>query len=418
MSDKDNNKIDEILFNIQPIATEEQREALRGILKNFMPLVSRTINSSENAGKFREALDSILGESGPIYREITGDLLPYIEKELQKPEYNGATLQSLLNEYEIRDLAHLPEDSTLLHVIRAARTARDTAERVTVRRADIIEYPLDKPNTRIWNLLETGNNGQLSIDFDMLPKEPKLQAKAIYSIDFSALADDVRITKKLQPFDKFVYMAVSALYNAGNKVISLSQIYYAMGYTGTPGEKDRKKINDSLTKMTSAKIFFDNEKEAAAVKGYMHFKYDGSLLPFERITAVVNGQITESAVKPFREPPLMSFAKQRKQITTIDIKLLQSPISKTDINLAIQDYLLERISKAKDKAKKSKSKNNNCRILFKTLYERLNISGSTSKEKMQRKRTPDKVIKLLNSYQEKNFIKRHTVQADGITIYY
>ena len=418
MSDKDNNKIDEILFNIQPIATEEQREVLRGILKNFMPLVSRTINASENAGKFREALDSILGESGPIYREITGDLLPYIEKELQKPEYNGTTLQDLLNEYEIKDLAHLPEDSTLLHVIKAARTARDTAERVTVHRADIIEYPLDKPNTRIWNLLETGNNGQLSIDFDMLPKEPKLQAKAIYSIDFSALADDVRITKKLQPFDKFVYMAVSALYNAGNKVISLSQIYYAMGYTGTPGEKDRKKINDSLTKMTSAKIFFDNEKEAAAVKGYMHFKYDGSLLPFERITAVVNGQITESAVKPFREPPLMSFAKQRKQITTIDIKLLQSPISKTDINLAIQDYLLERISKAKDKAKKSKSKNNNCRILFKTLYERLNISGSTSKEKMQRKRTPDKVIKLLNSYQEKNFIKRHTVQADGITIYY
>ena len=124
MSDKDNNKIDEILFNIQPIATEEQREALRGILKNFMPLVSRTINSSENAGKFREALDSILGESGPIYREITGDLLPYIEKELQKPEYNGATLQSLLNEYEIKDLAHLPEDSTLLKVIEAARVAK------------------------------------------------------------------------------------------------------------------------------------------------------------------------------------------------------------------------------------------------------------------------------------------------------
>ena len=75
---------------------------------------------------------------------------------------------------------------------------------------------------------------------------------------------------------------------------------------------------------------------------YNHFRYDAALLPLERMQAIVNGQTVDSAFHLFREPPLITFAKERKQVTTIERKVLQTPISKTNQNLLIEDYLLER----------------------------------------------------------------------------
>ena len=213
---------------------------------------------------------------------------------------------------------------------------------------------------------------------------------------------------KTQPFDKRVYIAVSALYNAGNEVITLSQIYYAMGNTGKPSPNQIKKIDDAVTKMYKANILLDNTQEARALKGkYPLFRYDGHLLPIERITAIINGQVTESAIHIFREPPLMTFAKEREQVTTVNVTLLQSPVSKTDANLQIDDYLIERISKVKN------GKGNTGRILYKTLYERARIT--TTKQKQ---RAPEKIEKYLTYYQEQGFIKRFTMEKDGITVYF
>lgn len=283
----------------------------------------------------------------------------------------------------------------------------DTRAKVSVKHADLIEYPLDKPNSYIWNLLEENTGGQLKFNYeiDMLPKNSDIQTTAIYSINFEELGDNLKISKKLTPFDKRVYIAVSALFNAGNEVITLTQIYYAMGYTGKPAEKQITRINDAVEKLRKSYITFDNENEAQSISNYPRFKYNGYLLPIESITATINGKLTESAIKMFREPPLMTFAKQRNQVTTITIKLLQSPVNKTDANLAIDDYLLERISKEKRKGVKS------CRLLYETIYKRANIT-----QKMQRKRAPEKIRKYLGYYKQQGFIKDYSEQPDGITI--
>ena len=232
-------------------------------------------------------------------------------------------------------------------------------------------------------------------------------AITVFSIDFEAL-EDVTITKKLDPTDKRVYIAVNALYNAGNNVITLPEIYTAMGYKGTPGREDRQKINNALTKMNSARIFIDNKSEAAVLKGYERLQYDGSLLPFERITAIVNGQPAKAAIRVFREPPLISFAKaHNNQITTIDVKLLQSPISKTNANLALEDYLIERIGHSKNKQSRK------MRMLYATIFEEVHIN--TAK---QRQRAPAKIKKYLDYYKGEEFIKDYTEQPDGLTIYF
>lgn len=275
--------------------------------------------------------------------------------------------------------------------------------KITVRRAKDVEYPLDKVNAQIWNLLEKDTRGQVALKAEKSGSKKPLTI--YYSVDFDKLGEDITITKRLTSYDKRVYIAVSALFNAGNNVISLTQIYYAMGYTGNPGKTDLERINGAVTKMTSARIYVNNEQEAS-IYNYPKFVYDGSLLPIERTTVSVQGSLADAAIHIFREPPVISFAKQRKQITTVNVELLQSSISKTEANLLIEDYLIERI--ARSKAGKQPR-----RILYKTLYEK--ARATTSK---QRQRIPDKVRRYLEHYQKCGLISRFTMEADGITVYF
>lgn len=383
--------------------------------------VGAALSSTEELklDEFREAMISAVRDVMPVWLEIGAEkaaIEPYLLEELKKPEYNGRTFDDLVEDLE-RDgwkpSDGLPEGTLARKVWDAAKAAQEAAEtdttenpliRATATRAEFVEYPLDKPNSIIWRLLEKDTGGQ--IEFNMAKYGSRQKIPAYYAINFDDLGDDITITKRLMPFDKRVYIAISALFNAGNNVISLTQIYFAMGNTSRPSSEALEKINDSITKMTTARIYFNNEQESKKYK-YPHFKYDGALLPIERGTALVNGQLADAAIHIFREPPLISFARQRRQITTIDIKLLQSPINKTDANLLIDDYLIERISKGKNGKAKS------CRILFKTLYEHAGIST-----KKQAQRAPGKIQKYLHHYQKEGFINRFTMETDGITAFW
>lgn len=273
--------------------------------------------------------------------------------------------------------------------------------KATPKRADSVEYPLDKVNSQIWNLLEEDTRGQLALKAERAGSGTPLNI--YYAIDFDALEGDITISRRLTAFDKRAYIAISALFNAGNSVMTMTQIYYAMGYTGKPGRSDLERINISVTKMTGARIYVNNEQEAGRYK-YDKFVYDGSLLPVERGTAMVGGKYADSAIHLFREPPVISFAKQRRQITTLDVKLLQSPVNKTDQNLILDDYLIERIARARNRGRCQK-------ILFKTLYEKVGVT--TSK---QRQRIPEKVMKYLDHYRQCGMIEGYEMGKDGVTV--
>ena len=100
----------------------------------------------------------------------------------------------------------------------------------------------------------------------------------------------------------------------------------------------------------------------------------------------------------------MSFAKARRQITTIKPALLQSPISKTSENIQIEDYLINRISKMKNGTGEKK-------ILLATLYE--NVGITTTKQKQ---RAPEKIRKVLDFYKANDFIKGYTMDKISLLI--
>lgn len=337
---------------------------------------------------------------------ILNELRPYVESELKKEKYSGQSITDLLNSDDENSNNLLRE---LLNSIDLSYQSNYIPKSI-LKRAQIIEYPLDKINNKIWKLLEKNNNQV--IKFAMENKTDKKRGKqvdCIYTINFDDLDDDITITKKLMPFDKRVYIAVSALFNAGNSIITLTQIHYAIGCIGKPGTKNIKRINESISKMMGAKIYVNNSNESKVYK-YKKFIYDGALLPAERISSIVNGQLSNSSIHLFREPPIVSFAKQRNQITTVSIEMLQSPISKTDNNLLIEDYLIERIAKAKNN-------NKSHRILFKTFYEHINLPGnSLDQKKHTKQRLPKKVIIYLDYYVKCRYIKSYNIDRNGINI--
>ena len=274
-------------------------------------------------------------------------------------------------------------------------------ERVKAIRIDSLSYPLDKVNSTIWSMLERDTQGQIMLKVEKVGTKKELSI--LYSINFDELGTGAKISRKLTAHDKRVYIAVAALYNAGNEKFSVKQIYRAMGYTGKPGKTDHDKIIASLTKMRGATVTIDNAQEAAAYN-YPVYKYNGLLLSWDSLTVSMNGQVVDDAIRLLHEPPVMRFARLRNQITTIPISLLQSPISKTENNLQIEDYLLERIAHMK-------KGNATRRMLYKTICEKACIT-----DRKKRERLPADVARYLKHYAEQGWIESFTEETDGVTV--
>lgn len=286
-------------------------------------------------------------------------------------------------------------------------TLNKAIEKITAKPIKTSDFPLDKPNRVIWDCLETTDGGgQLAFNIAVEESGSDKEINIAYAIDFDELdkIPNLKITRKLTRYDKRAHNAVAALFNAGYKVMGIRQIYNAMGYKGSAGKSDIEKINNSLTKMAGANIYIDNIEEADAYKSKPHFKYDGKLIPMERVTAEINGNITDGAIHLYREPPLMTFARERKQITTITVGLLNSPLNKTDNNIRLEDYLIERIAHIKNGKQKSK-------ILYETLFK--NIQANTRK---QRQRAKENAAKFLDHCIKEKFIKGYEPLEDGIQI--
>lgn len=355
------------------------------------------------------------------------EILPYIEKEMQKaPDgyymlremdiYDGLELPEVTKLWETGEPSG-PESQLLINAIRAAE--HEKYNPATIKGTDKIDYPVDKPNNNmwdnVWRALKENPDGQLTFSFDVKKRGEKEELPLLVSINFDAL-QDIEITKRLTPFDKRVYIAISALFNAGNDVITLSTIYKHMGYKGRAGGSDLEKIHKSVLKMLAAQITVDNELEVQRHKKYGHFKYRGTLLPVELGEFYnVQGALTDAAIHILREPPLMTFARNRDQITTVSLKLLQSPVNKTDANLMLEDYLIVQIKRAqKNKA------HGRARMLYKTIYKHAGIpeKPTTNTERQQQKRAPGKIEKYLTYYQQEGTITKFTMEKDGITIYW
>lgn len=382
--------------------TEATLEPISKIFTGLQMMVQNIKKGGQDAEESNELL-----KAHPEWVEfarlakIYAELFPYFDAELE----------------ENPDAKDSPADLLFLAAARRARAdgkeipvfkwEEKYLEHITAKKTDLLHYPLDKPNSVIWNLLKTATpDGQLKFEISTTKDGDDKNAYVLYSINFDALDDiSCKSIKKLTAFDKRCYIAATALFNAGNPVFSATQVYKIMGNRGQPNSDDIKKINESLLKMMAAQISIDNATESDVYK-YVRFAYHGSLLPMEQVDVVINNTLCDGAIHLFREPPLIDFARGRKQITAIEQKLLESPISKTEANLQLEDYLIERIGRMKNQKGTTSRK-----ILYKTIYEKCGVTS-----RVQRFRAPAKIKKYLDYYISCKWINGYTEDTDGINI--
>ena len=331
-------------------AAQKVAEALQKTAETWQHIEESGASVSKIIKKMQETnYSDILKAAAATFAKLAKDLEelgPYIEAELEKPEYGGKGLLEVLD-YET------PEGEELFKkIMDAAREARrrDISQTYKPKTSN---FPVDRLNFMLPAIFEQAADGQLTFaeTLNMNRSGKDDGAYLTFSVLFDGDDDEgekrPKLSKRLEHFDGRIQGAISAGMDEGRTVFSTRTIWRAMGGKGDkPSKPQREKIEESMKKLARTTITIDNREEAEAYN-YPLYKYAGSVLYWESLTEEKNGQ-TETYYRILRYPALVEFAKRRKQLTKIPIKVLQSPGNNTERKYQIEDYLLYRITRAKD----------------------------------------------------------------------
>ena len=396
------NETDKRLEELRALAVSEEKQATyppaQQMIGELTTLLKQRTNLIED---FAKAVKSDAAAGGrPGWRTLVTVLAlfsPYIEQELKSPKYASKTVFDFILETEFDSDGRLPPSSAIFQLISAA-TARQKP--LGFRTNPIVKtlYPMDKVNSVTYG--RSVEDYEKTLEINVASKKSDKAVNVTYSVNFEALGASV--SRRLSHFDKQVCIAAAAHYAAGNNVVSLSQIYTAMGNNGRPSPGQIAKIGASIDKLAKTEITIDNTEEAIAYKGRKKVVDKEMIIACKRRDAYINGHLTHGAIFMYDLPAPIRFARDRGQIITLDLKVLQSPMNKTEENLTLQDYMIRRISRKGDPR----------RILISTLLSKLGVQGS----KQKKWRTLEKVKALLEYYKEIGFIADFKLEPDAICI--
>lgn len=280
---------------------------------------------------------------------------------------------------------------------------------IITKKIQEIAYPVDKVNSSFWGLIP-GEQAELKAESDSDSSKGK-QASIYVLLDFEEMkGTGVTISRPLTSYDKRVFIASANLKEQGHDTVTTAQIYEAMGNRGRPNASQRQKILKSIETMSVCRVTLDNSEEAALYTKYDKVKRTFYLLPTTIDKGYVNGLIVDDAITILELPRLFIFAKSRGQVSSTPVALLESPISQTEANLQLEDYLLTRILRMKN-ALKQRKKNVITKILLDTVYKNCGID-----DKHKRSRAADKIERLLQHYQKRGLIKGYNLTSKDIDI--
>ena len=272
------------------------------------------------------------------------------------------------------------------------------------------------PTDKVSNLAFAGElTGSQLQRLAMERRGSKKQINTLASIDFDKLNGSVQIKgkKELNAYDREVHDAIITLFvDGGNEYITPQMIYQVM--TGNTdaylNPKQAEAISDSITKFMYSRVIIDASEEAKTY-GFDSFKYDGNLISGERVTATLNGNVLE-CLRILRPPVLYEYANKKNQIGRFDIKLLNSPVNKTEEIITLQGYLYRRILTMKGSSNLSKT------IVYETVYNQIEVTAASDGALRKKKsKVRDQIKTILDYWKKENFISGYVENKRGTTIH-
>lgn len=248
-----------------------------------------------------------------------------------------------------------------------------------------IIYPLDKLSFHLWQGLES-KKYNVGVE--------KQGSKEKINVTFEPLF----FGEPMNAYDKRVNTSAFALYNAGNEYMTAGQIFRTMGGKGHHAQARYEKLKDSIEKMAMVRININNEQEAIKYKYPTFQKFGANLLAcsYEE-TVEMNSGKSDYCLHMLEVPPLMKYAIEHNQVTTYTPEQFKMPLSMTEMNCAIDDYLRYRIARASG---------NTIKILLNTLFEYCNISTRND-----RRYTKQRFNTFLNFYAEVKLIQGYSINT-------
>ena len=222
-----------------------------------------------------------------------------------------------------------------------------------IKKPEVLAAPLDPLNNKLYNVLISGGKHKAKLDIPTTPHKnnaPTTQINALLYFD-DDITKKYSLTKSLTSFDKLVASAVYSIWRvnhdeAGRCITTLTAIHNCISKT-TPTPAQLEKIRNSLLKQSLTRLEANNRQEAPL--DYEEININAALIHIDFIEAKRNGKTTDAAIIIYNKLPAFDFAERHNhQLTDIPVELFKSGISLTDKNLAIQDYLIRRISRPRN----------------------------------------------------------------------
>lgn len=342
--------------------------------------------SSDRWQDIREALNSFKRDN-PVYmlvEEITGELAPYIEEELKKPQYEGREIYELFNEAADSDL---PFNQTLFaQAVDAAREAKrlaDMAEKplpqIAYKRKHDIALTLGKSSIKLFDPKVWGavtKRGQIPGQLSFIPM--KYEGAGEEEITLYCGMTENSFRSALSPEDYFLLSFIGDAFTAGNKMVTISKFYKEV--TGTRGNSTQlTETYNKLSELQSTQLVirdgevrraWDKKKGVNSKATYKEIRQQAAPITLGAERYMVNGKVAEAVIKIHDFPAILKVDLDIGQYTTVPKSLLQVKkkdgryLRRTSRYYAVLHYLIHRIARIK----KGKAVN---KILYSKFYDEI-----------------------------------------------
>ena len=391
---------------------------------------------------FEELRETIVNftENNPafvLFDEITGDLAPYIEEELKKPQYDGKTIEDLWEEAQESDGGLFSEDTRLMQAVNAARAAageflaavkeepaaggelQKAPEHQTIAE---MSFTTDKlPYIFFGGSLPTPAKEEIpgQLKFDPIPERYTDDDHAPgfiywhYYID-EATFEKLGLSKVYDYEDYFILCVLFTERVLGNTVVSPSALFRDV-YGERPNDEQLEKFRKRLYKLDATRVYINNrdlmqewkgaDKSATYTEGLFHLIN----IDFKIERYLYNGKVANESIIIGEVPALLQIGADLNRMT----KIPKSAFYVTDKNGRKVNrtprywhaliYLTRRIAQMKNGSGETK-------ILYDTLYKELN-----AKKTRERQLTRDVVYKILEHWQRIGWIKAYKEETTKTT---
>ncbi len=306
-------------------------------------------------------------------------------------------------------------------------------KKISIEKIAALSLSIDPLTNSVLYDPEAANSGE-TVYLDVTRREDRggrgYEPKAVISYrletaDIEELANTgIYFSQAIEPEDLVNAFAVADLLEKGQTELTLNQIHAAKGYTTTPSQKQKQNMRESFLRMSLTRMCYSNEKEVQAGYNYpkRNFTHTALFEYEEDFETTVNGNANTATIRPLRVPPIVQIARERGQIMTVPVALLQTKgVKSTPTSWRIRLYLLKRIRQAKNSRTASKKKagaeeTRATKILYKKIYEKAGIDGKDKrKQQLDARKT---IAKILEQFKYEEEIVHFSIGKDGVTIYH